>query len=284
MAGSAAPSLPAPPSPEPTPLRCCENDVKIARHQQLRAPWLTPYCLADLLHRRSVFGGKVHSHYVPPPRPRRDLEPNEVGSKLLHRLHHKVWRRAVEDCDTAAVSAWRVRRDDAIAGRPAGVDNISEFSLLEDSHIHVSLGHPPQCCIETSLPSVANVVDAKSNRHLPTRRTPGTVAHAPLTVPRFPCPPPAHACLAGLPCTHACCPCWPDRSVPVSVLVPFFPVLSPPCRSPRQSPVVPYNLGQVAVFLKVTVVASYGTIQMNLFRRKGNPLLVPPPTEPQGYW
>ena len=208
----------------PIPLRCCEIDVKIARHQQLRAPWLTPYRLADPLHRRSVFRGEVHSHYVPPPRPLSELEPNAVGSKLLHLLHHEVWRKAVEDCDTAAVSARCVRRDDAIAGRPAGVDNISEFGLLEDSHIHVSLGHPPQCCLETSLPSVANVVGAKYNRHLPTCRTPGTVAHAPITFPRFPFPPPL---APASPVYRSLL-----RVVPAGLLAPFL--------SPFSSPFYPY--------------------------------------------
>ena len=34
---------------------------------------------------------------------------------------------AVEKCDAAAVLARRIRRDDAVAGRPAGVDAICEF-------------------------------------------------------------------------------------------------------------------------------------------------------------
>ena len=68
-----------------------------------------------------------------------------IVPKLLHRLHHELWFGAVEKCDAAAVSARRIRRDDAIAKRPAGVDPIREFCLLEDSHIHVSLGHPPEC-------------------------------------------------------------------------------------------------------------------------------------------
>ena len=129
---------------------------------------------------------------------------------------------------------------------------------MEDSQIHVSLGHTPQCCLQTSVYSVANVVGAESNRHLPTRRTPGTVEHAPPTVPRYPSPP-ARAGLSRSPFSPACRPCWPTLSVPVVVPIPVSPVLTPPCCSPRQSPVVPYNLGQVAVFLKVTVVSNQGT-------------------------
>ena len=62
----------------------------------------------------------------------------------------------------AAVSAWRIRRDDAVAGRPAGVDPIREFCLLEDSQVHVGLGHPPECHIQPPLLAVTDVVGAES--------------------------------------------------------------------------------------------------------------------------
>ena len=140
--------------------------VKVARHQQFRAPWLPLDRLQYSLHRRRVIGIDVHTCDVPPLLPRRKLEPNYIGSKLLHRLHQEVWFGVVEECDAATVSAWCIRRDDAIAGHFAGVDTICEFCLLEDSQIRVSLGHPPECCLQTFPASVANVVGAESNRHL----------------------------------------------------------------------------------------------------------------------
>ena len=44
-------------------------------------------------------------------------------------------RRAVEDCDAVAVSAQRVCHDDAISGRPAGVDSIGKLYFLEDAQV-----------------------------------------------------------------------------------------------------------------------------------------------------
>ena len=172
-----------------------------------------------------------------------------------------MWFGVVEECNNAAVLARRFRRDDDIAGGPAGLDPIREFCLLEDSQIHVCLGHPPECRLQTSLAPVMNVVGAESNRHLPTRSPPGIVVHALPTVPRFLCPP-ARACLARSPFAPVCRPRCPVLTViiAVPVPVPVPPVLSPPCCSPRQSPVVPYNLVQVAVFLKVTVAVSHGTM------------------------
>ena len=109
----------------------------------------------------------------------------DMGTKLLHRLHHEVGFGAVEKCDAAAVSARRIRRNDAIAGRPAGVDSLREFCLLEDSQVHVGLGHPPECHFQPPLSAVTDVVGAESNWHLPTRRPPGSVAHVLPTVPKF---------------------------------------------------------------------------------------------------
>ena len=43
----------------------------IARHQQLRAPWLPPDLLLYPLHRLRVLGRDVHPHDVPLSRPRR---------------------------------------------------------------------------------------------------------------------------------------------------------------------------------------------------------------------
>ena len=51
-------------------------------------------------------------------------------------FYRKVWCQAVEDCDSAAVSARHVCRNNAIVGRPAGVDFISKFFFLEDAQVH----------------------------------------------------------------------------------------------------------------------------------------------------
>ena len=83
---------------------------------------LTTLSIVELL-----FGGEVTSHDVPSPRPRCYLESDHIWPKLPHHLHREVWRREVEDCNAAAVSARRGCRDDAIDVRPAGVDSIGKF-------------------------------------------------------------------------------------------------------------------------------------------------------------
>ena len=114
----------------PVTLWRCKVNVEIPRHQQLRSPRSAPERFDDPLHRRRVVGGKVTSHNVPSPCPRRELKSDDIGPELPHRLQGEVWSRAVENCDAAAVSARRVRRNDAISGQPAGVDSISKFGFL----------------------------------------------------------------------------------------------------------------------------------------------------------
>ena len=97
-------------------------------------------------------------------------------------------------------------------------------------------------------------------------------------VPKFFPVPPLAPASPRLPFAPACRPCWPALTVIFAVPVP--PVLSLPCRSPRQSPVVPYNLGQVPVFLEVTVVANHGTNYLPLLALVKNISLLNPSLDP----
>ena len=121
-----------------------KRDVEVPRHQQLGAPGALLESGNDTLYRRGVVGDEVKSHDVPPPLPCRQMESDDVGSEFLDGLHRKMRRRPVEHCHSAPVSAWRVRRDDAIPIRPAGVDAVRDLCFLEDAQVRVGLGHPPQ--------------------------------------------------------------------------------------------------------------------------------------------
>ena len=55
------------------------------------------------------------------------MEAYGIGSEFMDSLHLEMRRRPVEHCHSATVVARRVRRDDAITSRPAGVDSVSEF-------------------------------------------------------------------------------------------------------------------------------------------------------------
>ena len=123
----------------------------------------------------------IHYHNVTPPLPRRQLEAGDVGSELLDGLHQKMRRRSVKQCHSTAVSAWRVRRDDAIPSRPAGVDSVCYLGFLEDYQVHVGLGHPPQLRLQSSITVITVVIGPEPNWYLPSCRNPSTPTHPPPT-------------------------------------------------------------------------------------------------------
>ena len=84
-------------------------------------------------------------------------------------------------CHSTVLSVRRVRRDDTIPSRPAGVDSVCCLFSLEDSQFHVGLGHPPQRRLQSPVTAVTDVVGAKTNRYLPPRSNPGTPTHPPPT-------------------------------------------------------------------------------------------------------
>ena len=86
-------------------------------------------------------------------------------------------RRPVKHCHSAAVSAWHVRHGDAITILTAGVDAVSDFCFLEDSQVHVCLGHPPQRRLQSPVTTVTDIIGAKLNRHCPPCRPPSTAIH-----------------------------------------------------------------------------------------------------------
>ena len=144
----------------PVSLRFRQVDVEVPCHQQLGAPEELLERGNDTLYCRCVVEGEVTYHNVPPLLPRFQMEANEIGSELLDGLHRKIWRRLVEHCHSVVVSDWRVRRNNAIPSRPAGVDAVSDLCLLEDSQVHVGLGHPPQRQLQSPVTTVTDLVGA----------------------------------------------------------------------------------------------------------------------------
>ena len=117
------------------------------------------------------------------------------------------------------MSARRVRSDDAIPSRRAGVDAVSALVLLEDAQAHVGLGHPHQCRLQSHVAPIPDVVSAESNWHPSTRRTPGTPTRSlPTDAFSFPIP----VSLLAPACLPFCCSL--SRSVSVG-LPPPFPTL-----------------------------------------------------------
>ena len=130
--------------------------------------------------------------------PRCQLEADDVGSILLVSLHREMRHRPVEHCHSAKMSARRVCRNDAITIRPVGAHAVSDFCFLEDAHVHVGLGHPPKCQLQSPVTTVTDIIGAKHNWHRPPRKTHSTTTN-PLPTDAFLTPAPTdlpvRACL-----------------------------------------------------------------------------------------
>ena len=183
-----------------------------------------------------------------------------------------VRRQPVKDCNAAVVLARRVCRNYAIPSRPAGVYPIYQFRFLEYSQVHVGPWHPLQCCLQSTVTSVTDVIGAKPIRHRLTRRTSHMFAYPWLTDLRFsPLPPlPSSLTPASPFAIPFLVPPLPDRSLHSRLsdclCSHLFP---PPCRSPQHEySVAPLKPGQVVVFLDVAVVASHRTsLRLVIVRR-----------------
>ena len=56
------------------------------------------------------------------------------------------------------VSAWHVRSDNGVAVQLAVVDTVYQLHLLEDTQVQIGLDHPPQCRLESSIPTITYVI------------------------------------------------------------------------------------------------------------------------------
>ena len=134
------------------------------------------------------------------------------------------------------VLAWRVRSNNAVPSRPAGVDSISYLGFFKDAQVHVGLVRPPKRRLQSPVSSVPNIIGSKPYWHPPPRRIPGTPTH----------PPPMDAFSSPDPADLPACSCIPlslflvlfrprrpSLSVPVSVPVPVLPYPPTLFRSPQ---------------------------------------------------
>ena len=133
------------------------------------------------------------------------------------------------------VSARRIRSNNAVPSRPAGVYSISYFGFLKDAQVHVGLGHPPQIRLQSPVSSFPNIIGPKPNQHPHPCRIPSTMTHPP-PKDTFLSPDtavlPTCACLPLLPFQFPFRHRRPSLYVTVSIPIPVIP--SPPtlCRLP----------------------------------------------------
>ena len=167
----------------------------------------------------------------------------------------------VKHYQSAAMSACRVRSNDAVPSRSAGIDFVRELGPLKYAQVHVGLGHPPQHRLQSPISTVTNVICAEPNRNLTPCITPGTPIH----------PPPTDAFLSPDPTTfpaHACLPLHRSRPRSSPDGFPFlFPSMLPPpfyplptlCRSYRHGVLHSALTQGKCSYVEVTMVASHGT-------------------------
>ena len=109
--------------------------IEIPRHQQFVSPGALSECYNDNIYSRGVVGGEVTSDDVQWPLPRFQLKGDNIWSKLLNGLYRKLWGRPVEYRHSDAVSAQRVRSDDAVSVQPPSVDSVGDTGFLGDSQV-----------------------------------------------------------------------------------------------------------------------------------------------------
>ena len=72
-------------------LRFRQCPIEIPRHHKCGALGPLLERRDDNIYRLGVIRGEIISYDVPPPRSRCQLEANNVGAKLTHSLHRKMW-------------------------------------------------------------------------------------------------------------------------------------------------------------------------------------------------
>ena len=95
------------------------------------------------------------------------LKYQQVRPVLLQCLDLEVGEVLVENGHPSVVLDWRIGHEDAIARRRACVNPIYYFSILEEPQVEIGLGHPPQCRLDYSVPSIPYIICTKTyNRFL----------------------------------------------------------------------------------------------------------------------
>ena len=111
----------------------CKISIKVSHQQQFGSSMALSKRYDSALDIRGVVGGKVTSDYVLSPIPHRQLRSDGFGAKLMYHLHQEPQGLLVQHHHSTVVLSWRVCINDAVSGRPAGVDSISELGFLEDA-------------------------------------------------------------------------------------------------------------------------------------------------------
>ena len=104
--------------------------IEVSVHQELGPIRPIPDGRINVLYVRDVAGGDITPHNMPPPPPRHQLKADEVRAVEAQPFYSKVLRLAVENCDAAAASTWRLRHHHPKLARIPHVKFVSDFYLL----------------------------------------------------------------------------------------------------------------------------------------------------------
>ena len=122
----------------PVALRLRQVYIEIPCHQQFGAPGALLERDYNTLYCQGVVGGKVTSHDVPPPLPRRQLEADNVGSEMLlpKSVEETLDIYRLMETEFFSKSIKKEMKSDAVSsnspdGRPAGYAEITCHKIFD---------------------------------------------------------------------------------------------------------------------------------------------------------
>ena len=107
----------------PISSRLLQVCVYVSCHRQLWSLGALCESCDDTIYRQGVVGGEVTSDAVPLLLPHRQLEADGIWTKVMDGIHRIPQWRPIEHHYSAVVSARHVHSDNAVPGRPKGVNS-----------------------------------------------------------------------------------------------------------------------------------------------------------------
>ena len=145
-------------------LWCGQVGDEIAKHQKCVPLGPLANGRNDFLYGLGVVWGQVAPHDIPHSVARYQLEADNVRPLVLERFYIEVLRYPVEDSNTTAVRAWRLRSHHLVATILTHINTLCELSLLEYFQVHIGLENYVQGGFQAPVTTVPYVVHSKTNQ------------------------------------------------------------------------------------------------------------------------
>ena len=122
---------------------------------------------------------------MPPPPPHLHMESGDIWEVEAERLKGEVLCLAVKDGNSFTMQDQRCGFRNPIDSQFTHVNTLHELLLLEDAKVHIILGNPAQCGLDSTVTTIVDILQLKTYHMYcllptplyPTYRTPHTLAH-----------------------------------------------------------------------------------------------------------